>query len=236
MVALVALGCGPPARAQRADHHGLPPTLEHASHATRGPVEAEMKHVLYHVDDQVVLQIGHLRGALLPTHDAPPWFDDPESFTLAIDTGTVTISPASLSALLNRYVFNYKGTPLKDLSVTIEGDQLKQKGTLHKGIDLPFTIRARLSATPDGRLRLHPTSVKVAGIGVTGLMRTFGIELEKLVHVQQGRWRGDRRQRLPALSGRAAAAAAHQRPGDGRPARSGWDRADLRQLPSPRPV
>jgi hypothetical protein len=146
-----------------------------------------MRHVLYHVDDRVVLEIDHLRGALLPTRDAPPWFDDPESFALAIDSGTVTITPASLSALLNDYVFNYEGTPLKHLEVTIERGELKQTGTLHKVIDLPFTIRASLTTTPDGRLRLHPTKVKVAGIGVTKLMRTFGIELEKLVKVQQGR-------------------------------------------------
>jgi hypothetical protein len=139
------------------------------------------------VDDRVVLQIEHLRGALLPTKDAPPWFDDPESFTLAIDTGQVAISSASLSGLLNDYVFNYEGTPLEDLTVTIEDGQLKQTGTLHKVIDLPFTIRAELSTTPDGRIRLHPTSVKVLGIGVRSLMRTFGIELENMVKVQRGR-------------------------------------------------
>jgi hypothetical protein len=99
----------------------------------------------------------------------------------------VTISAASLSALLNNYVFNYDGSPLDNLTVTVDKGQLKQKGTLHKGIPLPFTIRAELSTTPDGRLRLHPTSVKVAGIGVKGLMRTFGIELENLIKVQRGR-------------------------------------------------
>jgi hypothetical protein len=156
-------------------------------HTPRGPVEAEMRHVLYHVDDRVVLQIEYLRGALLPTRDEPPWFDDPESFALAIDSGVVTISTASLTALLNDYVFNYDGTPLENLTVTVDKGQLKQTGTLHKGIDMPFTIRAQLSTTSDGRLRLHPTSVKVAGIGVTGLMRTFGIELEELVKVQRGR-------------------------------------------------
>ena len=187
VLALVALGCTPGARAERPQQEGLPATLERASHATRGPVETEMSHVLYHVDDQVVLEVGHLRGALLPTGDAPPWFDDPSSFTLAIDTGAVSITPASLSALLNRYVFNYEGTPLKHLEVTIKGDHLEQKGTLHKVVDLPFTIRAELGTTPDGRLRLHPTKVKVAGIGVTKLMRTFGLELEKLVKIRQGR-------------------------------------------------
>jgi hypothetical protein len=55
--------------------------------------------------------------------------------------------------------------------VSIERGRLKQSGILHKGIDLPFTIPPRSGTTPDGRLRLHPTSVKVAGIGVTGLMR-----------------------------------------------------------------
>ena len=133
------------------------------------------------------LQIAYLRGALLPTRDEPPWFDDPQSFALAIDTAVVTISTASLSALLNNYTFNYDGSPLENLTVTVDKGQLKQTGTLHKGIPLPFTIRAELSTTPDGRLRLHPTSVKVAGIGVKGLMRTFGIELEGLVKVRPGR-------------------------------------------------
>jgi len=187
VLTLIVLGCSPGGHAQAPGRAKLSPDLERASRAPLGPVEAEMRHVLYHVDDRVVLRIEHLRGALLPTKDAPPWFDDPESFTLAIDTGQVAISPASLSALLNDYVFNYKGTPLKHLEVTIDRGQLKQTGTLHKAIDLPFTIRSTLSATPDGRLRLHPTSVKVAGIGVKGLMRTFGIELENLVEIQQGR-------------------------------------------------
>ena len=33
---------------------------------TRGPVEADMRHVLDHVDDRVILQIAYLRGALPP--------------------------------------------------------------------------------------------------------------------------------------------------------------------------
>ena len=187
LVVLLALGCSPQGKAQAPDQQGPPTALARAYHASRGPVEAEMRHVLYHVDDRVILQIAYLRGALLPTRDEPPWFDDPQSFALAIDTGVVTISTASLSALLNDYTFNYDGTPLENLTVTVDKGQLKQTGTLHKGIPLPFTIRAELSTTPDGRLRLHPTSVKVAGIGVKGLMRTFGIELEGLVKVRQGR-------------------------------------------------
>src|SRR5512145_281486 len=96
--------------AQAPARPGLSPALERASRTRLGPVEADMRHVRYHVDDRVELQIDYLRGALIPTTKDPPWFDDPESFTLAIDTGRVAITPASLTALLNRYVFNYKGT------------------------------------------------------------------------------------------------------------------------------
>ncbi len=147
-----------------------------------------MRNVLYRVDDRVVLEVAHLRGALQPTRsDAPPWFDDPASFVLAIDTGDVAITPASLTALLNDYVFNYKGSPLKHLEVSIDDGELRQRGVLHKVVDLPFTIRAQVNTTDDGRLRLHPTSVKVMGLPVKSLMRLFGIELDNLVHVRQGR-------------------------------------------------
>ncbi len=166
----------------------LSPVLDRATRTSVGPVEAGMRNVLYHVDDRVVLEIGHLRGALQPTRpDAPPWFDDPASFVLAIDTGDVAITPASLSALRNDYVFNYKGSPLKHLEVTIDEGELKQKGLLHKVVDLPFTIRAQLTVTDDGRLRMHPTSVKVMGLPVKSLMRLFGLELDNLVHVRSGR-------------------------------------------------
>jgi hypothetical protein len=175
------------AQAELAESQSLPAALRKAEKTSTGVVEAEMQNVLYHVDDRVVLRIAHLRGALVPTtRGAPPWFDDPKSFSLAIDSAEIAIDPLSLSTLLNRYVFNYDGSPISGIKVTVEKGQLKQTGTLHKGVSLPFTIRAELSATPDGRLRLHPTSVKVAGISVKGLMHTFGLEMENLIKVRPG--------------------------------------------------
>jgi hypothetical protein len=175
------------AQAERAESQSLPAALRKAEKTSTGVVEAEMQNVLYHVDDRVVLRIAHLRGALVPTtRGAPPWFDDPKSFSLAIDSAEIAIDPLSLSTLLNRYVFNYDGSPISGIKVTVEKGRLKQTGTLHKGVSLPFTIRAELSATPDGRLRLHPTSVKVAGISVKGLMHTFGLEMENLIKVRPG--------------------------------------------------
>ena len=44
-----------------------------------------------------------------------------------------------------------------------------------------------LTLTPDGELRIHPKSVKAAGIGVGGLMKFFGLHLDKLVKLRVGR-------------------------------------------------
>jgi hypothetical protein len=68
-----------------------------------------MAHVDFHVDSSVVLRIHSLRGALLRTSpEHPPFLDDKHSFTLAIDSARIGITPASLSGLLNHYTCNYR--------------------------------------------------------------------------------------------------------------------------------
>ena len=166
----------------------LPRALARAAETGIGPVEAEMRNVNYRVDDNVTLQISYLRGTLRTTHpNEPTWFDDPTSFDISLDSAVVAITPQSLTAMLNTYVFNYPGSDIKKLKVEIEGNQLVQTGVLDKAINLPFRIKSSISVTPDGRLRLHPTNVRVAGLGVRGLMNFFGLELQNMVKVKGGR-------------------------------------------------
>jgi len=166
----------------------LTPALARAKEVGVGPVEGEMRNVDFRVDERVVLKISYLRGTLRNTRpNEPPWFDDPTSFDISIDSAIVAVTPASLTAMLNTYVFNYPGTDIKNLEVKIEGSELVQTGVLDKAINLPFKIKSTISVTPDGRLRLHPTSVKVVGLKVGGLMDFFGIELDNLVKVRAGR-------------------------------------------------
>ncbi|MGH9891951.1 MAG: hypothetical protein ACREA0_08215, partial [bacterium] len=148
-------------------------------------VETQMRNVDFHVDSSIVLHIGYLRGKLRPTsRNRPPYFDDKHSFVLAIDSATIGITPASLSDLLNRYAFAYPGSPLRKLTITLEDGRLKQEGKM-RGIS--FSMVGDLSLTPDGELRLRPSSIKAAGIGVAGLMKFFGLELEKLVKLKEAR-------------------------------------------------
>jgi hypothetical protein len=148
-------------------------------------VEVQMQHVDFHVDSTIVLRIGYLRGALQPVSpDHSPYFDDKHSFVLGIDTARVALTPGGLSDLLNRYTFAYPGSPLRHLKITIEKGLLKQQGTV-RGIS--FTIVGELTLTPDGELRLHPSSIKAVGMKVGGLMKFLGLNLEKLVKLKGAR-------------------------------------------------
>jgi hypothetical protein len=146
------------------------------------PVSVAFRNVHLRVEDGVVLEVRYVEGALLSTHKTrPPVFDDQKSFTLRIDSGEIAMTPASLTRLLNDHVFKYEKSPLTNIEVSIEDGHVKQKGTLHKGLPIPFTIVAELTATADGRIRVHPIDVKAAGIPSGGLMKAFSVELDDLI-------------------------------------------------------
>jgi hypothetical protein len=153
-----------------------------------GPVQIEMKHVRLHLDDRIVLDIDHLRGEMVSrVPSQPPIFDDPDSYALHVFTAEMGVDMPSLTALMNRYVLAYDGAPLKDVTVEIDEGALKQKGKMHKGVWLPFSMKATVSATPDGRLRLHTTKVSALGIPATGLLDLFGLKLDDLVQLEARR-------------------------------------------------
>ena len=145
-------------------------------------VAVQMRHVDFHVDSTIVLHIDYLRGELRPTSPQhSPYFDDKQSFTLGIDSARIGITPRGLSDLLNRYTFAYPGSPLRRLTISIEKGRIKQQGTM-RGIS--FTTVSDLTLTPAGELRLHPTSIKAAGMGVGGLMKFLGLHLASLVKLR----------------------------------------------------
>lgn len=146
-------------------------------------VQVQMRNVAFHVDSTIVLDIAYARGRLKRvTPDHPPYLDDKRSFVLALDTARIGVSPAALSGLLNRYTFAYPGSPLRRLTITIEHGRLRQHGTM-RGIS--FDVVGDLSLTPEGELRLHPTTIKAVGIKVGGLMKFFGLNLQKLVNTER---------------------------------------------------
>ena len=122
----------------------------------------DFQNVNFHLGADAVLEVGVCRG-LVPTRPgAPPSFDDLKSYTLRIERRSRDAA-GSLTAVLNNFVFNYEGAPIQCHRLNRKWSA-EAEGTLHKGVAVPFTIVADMTVTPDGRIRLHPTSVKAVGL------------------------------------------------------------------------
>jgi hypothetical protein len=165
----------------------VPSSPDGRAEALAPRVQIEMRNVHLHIADGVILDVSRLRGEMISRSNGPPIFDDGESYVLAVDEGRMTLDMASLTRLLNDRVLAAANAPLKRVSVrATEDGKLQQKGRLHKGIDLPFSMTASVSAAADGALRLHLESMKLAGVPVKSLMRVFGLELDDVVRLEQG--------------------------------------------------
>ena len=151
------------------------------------PVQLQIKNVQLHVDAATVVHVRRLRGELVSTkRGQPPAFDDRNSFRVKVDSGEIAIGLDSLSRLLNSHMFGYEGAPLKQLTVTSEEGRLRIKGTLKKGINVPFVVVAEPRAESNGTLRLHTLKAKAFGFVPKGLMSFLGIEFDDLIRVKKG--------------------------------------------------
>jgi hypothetical protein len=148
------------------------------------PTQVEMKNVYFHVDEDIALRIRHLRGTMRSKNGGPIMFDDKSSFIIRVRAAEVGLTGPELTALLNKYVFAYRGAPLRDLTLRIENNEIVQKGRMKKGFWIPFEIHASVSITPDGRIRMHPTKTKAAGINAASLMKVFGLHLDDLLNLK----------------------------------------------------
>jgi hypothetical protein len=155
--------------------------------ATSDPqaVGVRMRHVDMNMGYGASLRIDDLRGRLQSRTAEPPSFDDVNSYVVVVDYARTAVDGPSLTNLLNNYVFAAEDSPLKKLVVSIDGNELVQSGTLKKGVPIPFSMRASVAATQDGRLRIHPTSLRAAGFVSKRVLDFFGLELERMVSTKR---------------------------------------------------
>jgi len=99
----------------------------------------------------------------------------------------VALNGNAIAALINDVALNYPGAPIKHLRVRIEKGQLVQRGTLHKGVDIPFEMWATPVLQPDGKLRLHPDKLHIFSVNGLSLMRALGLQLAKLMDLSKAR-------------------------------------------------
>lgn len=155
--------------------------------ATDSVTRAQFQHVDFDIGLGIVLGIRNLRGEMGRMTAGPIVFDDKRSFIIRIDTADVALSGATLSHLMNNYVFAYPGAPLRHLTVDVAGTRLMQRGILHKVVDIPFELTASVSVTPEGLLLIHQTAMRIFAVDGTALMKALGLELSNFLDVSKAK-------------------------------------------------
>jgi hypothetical protein len=146
-----------------------------------------MQNVDFFVDPKIALHIRQLTGTMHSKVAGPIQFDDPTKFMFNVESADVGLTGSDLAALMNGYVFNYRGSPLSNIRITVANGEIIQKGVLHKVAALPFEIHATISAMGDGRIRLHPVRTEILGLHVDKLMRGLGLSLEKIISLSKAK-------------------------------------------------
>ena len=186
IVGVAAFSVAPFASTQvsTAPTHQTTPGLTDTTSQPVAITQVAMRKVNFYVTPTAALRIGSA-GEMRPLKSGPVFFDDKTSFVIRLARAEVGLNGADLSSLLNTVVFAYPGAPLKRLHVHTAGTRLVQSGIMHKIVDIPFEIVADVSVTPDGLIRLRPVKTKILGIDGNGLMRAFGLSLEKILDLSK---------------------------------------------------
>jgi hypothetical protein len=145
-----------------------------------------MRNVSLHVAEGVVLEVRTLDGEFV-SHSRvdPPVFDDPKSYTLRLRAADLAMDGPSLTNLLRESLAS-RPSPLRDVKITIENGELHASGKLQKGVPVPFSMTATVSAAPDGSMRLHATKLKAVGVPVKGLLGLLGLDMASLMKMPPG--------------------------------------------------
>lgn len=142
----------------------------------------EMANVLFRYSDDLSVMIVGLEGKLISTSGhAVADFNDPGSFVIAADWAVANLSTAQLVSLMNTYVLASPKAEIKRVRIDAEGDHLVIRGTMKKGLPIPFEATAEVSITEDNRIRFAIRQVKSGKIPLKGMMDALGLSMSDLI-------------------------------------------------------
>lgn len=145
-------------------------------------VTIEASNVLFRYSPQLAVLIVRMRGTLVPTagHDVPS-FNDPSSFTMAVEAAEIRLSAEQLTSLMNAQITRSPKAQVKNVVVSVSGNQLKIDGTMKTGLHVAFHAMADVGITGDNRVRISIHQIRVARMSVMGLLNALGLSMDNLV-------------------------------------------------------
>ncbi|RAS21182.1 hypothetical protein BX591_13011 [Paraburkholderia bryophila] len=139
----------------------------------------------FRVTGDIGFMIHDMAATLSPAHAGQPIvFDDPTSVTINVHRGDVTLDSAKLTAIFDRYLFQYQGSPLRNMRVVPQdGGSLRITGEMHRETWVPIVLSGALSMRNARELVFRADHVEVAGVGADKLMQAAHVKMADLLKV-----------------------------------------------------
>ena len=139
----------------------------------------------FRVTGDIGFQIQRMAATLVPVRaGAPIVFDDPNSMTIDVHRGEVTLDAAKLTAIFDRYLFQFRGSPLRNMRVVPEEGRLRITGEMQRGGWVPIVLTGTLSMRNANEMAFHAEHVEVAGVGADKLMQAAHVKMADLLNVE----------------------------------------------------
>ena len=145
----------------------LPTALTSSATPDSGPTAVFAHNLMLRKGPNFRIYVRWLRGNMVRTRPGVnPTFDDPESFFLEVKTGVIRANIGDIGNFLN--AGGVANSPLTDISLLADGDQIRLKGTLHKLVPLPVELLGTVVAAADSRIQLQVTKLSVLKLPLKG--------------------------------------------------------------------
>lgn len=140
------------------------------------------------IDKALGLKSGYIEAAFIDKTPQNAMDIEEIDFNLHVHAGEVSVSDVdatlTVETLLRRSALrNGKPSPISDLRVAFDpNNQVRVEGKFKAlGFKLPFSVSGQINVDTAGQIHYDLGKAKVAGLGVNGIMNTFGLTLEKVL-------------------------------------------------------
>ena len=155
-------------------------------------VSIYLQNVNFDVVQNIGFYIENLSATLEPkVAGNPVVFDDVESFTINVHSGTVVLSPQVITDLFNDHILDFWPRPLNELTIKTKDDYLEVEGGLRlwswliPGVWLPADLGGKIVLNADNKLVYDIDDVRVLGIPLYGLLSMLFVDLDLLLTIDR---------------------------------------------------
>jgi hypothetical protein len=142
--------------------------------ADTAPIKLYARNVLLRRGPEFKVYLRFLSGQMTPaSRGLNPSLDHPQSFYLDIQSGVMRANVGDINHFLN--VSSLAGSPLKNINLSGDGNQIKLNATLQKVLPLPIELLGTLSAAPGNNIRIDVRKISVLKIPFKAIMRGMHI-------------------------------------------------------------